>query len=192
MACTTRVARRWVEWNRRWRLTGCRMSLTKYGNTSETTSSFWVDFSHCSIRTAKRRHFWALWTPCSWPRTHWLCSSGECWVTDSIPRKSLPREWLDPRLRWGFFLFKKLFLSFQLTMFGTVPKWLNFYSVPYYIFTYILFGLVQACGWPSEIAIMVIFSSKRSAKTISISGELVWEGQSWFCDGRVGRLPACR
>ena len=93
---------------------------------------------------------------------------------------------------YRFFLFKKLFLSFQLTMFGTVPKWLNFYSVPYYIFTYILFGLVQACGWPSEIAIMVISSPKRSAKTISISGELVWEGQSWFCDGRVGRLPACR
>ncbi|CAI4222629.1 unnamed protein product [Auanema sp. JU1783] len=41
-----------------------------------------------------------------------------------------------------------------LTMFGAVPKWISYYSVPYYVFTYVLFGIVQACGWPSEIAIM--------------------------------------
>ncbi|PAV63101.1 hypothetical protein WR25_17340 [Diploscapter pachys] len=50
--------------------------------------------------------------------------------------------------------------AITLTMFGTLPKWFNFYSVPYYIFTYILFGLVQACGWPSEIAIMANWFGK--------------------------------
>ncbi|CAI5453761.1 unnamed protein product [Caenorhabditis angaria] len=47
-----------------------------------------------------------------------------------------------------------------LTLFGTIPKLLNFYSIYYYILTYIAFGLVQACGWPSEIAIMAAWFGK--------------------------------
>ncbi|EGT35886.1 hypothetical protein CAEBREN_08437 [Caenorhabditis brenneri] len=50
--------------------------------------------------------------------------------------------------------------AITLTLFGTIPKWLNFYHVPYYIITYIAFGLVQACGWPSEIAIMANWFGK--------------------------------
>ncbi|CAJ0954696.1 unnamed protein product, partial [Mesorhabditis belari] len=44
--------------------------------------------------------------------------------------------------------------SIMLFLFGYVPKMLDFYSVPWYVVTYIGFGLLQACGWPSEIAIM--------------------------------------
>lgn len=43
----------------------------------------------------------------------------------------------------------------QLSLFGAVPKMTLFYSVPYYVVTYVLFGLFQACGWPNEISIMV-------------------------------------
>ena len=56
------------------------------------------------------------------------------------------------------YLFGKKII-FKLTLFGAVPKWFGFYSVPYYFLTYTLFGLVQACGWPSEVAIMVNFLS---------------------------------
>lgn len=45
--------------------------------------------------------------------------------------------------------------EFQLTLFGAVPKLTSFYSIPYYIVTYIFFGILQACGWPNEISIMV-------------------------------------
>lgn len=41
-----------------------------------------------------------------------------------------------------------------LVAFGSLPKWFGFYSVPYYILTYLIFGLLQACGWPNEVAIM--------------------------------------
>ncbi|KAK5981915.1 hypothetical protein GCK32_002454 [Trichostrongylus colubriformis] len=44
--------------------------------------------------------------------------------------------------------------AISLTLFGAVPKWSGYYNVAYYVFFYILFGLMQACGWPSEIAIM--------------------------------------
>ncbi|CAB07662.1 Major facilitator superfamily (MFS) profile domain-containing protein [Caenorhabditis elegans] len=47
-----------------------------------------------------------------------------------------------------------------LTLFGAIPKWFNFYHAPYYIMTYVAFGLVQACGWPSEIAIMANWFGK--------------------------------
>ncbi|CAJ0585976.1 unnamed protein product, partial [Mesorhabditis spiculigera] len=47
-----------------------------------------------------------------------------------------------------------IFSSIALILFGAVPKMLNWYSVPWYVITYIAFGLLQACGWPSEIAIM--------------------------------------
>jgi sugar phosphate permease len=43
---------------------------------------------------------------------------------------------------------------FQLTLFGSVPYWANFYSIPWYVCTYIAFGVVQACGFPNEVAIM--------------------------------------
>jgi sugar phosphate permease len=41
-----------------------------------------------------------------------------------------------------------------LTAFGSVPYWLDFYSIPWYAITWALFGIVQACGWPNEVAIM--------------------------------------
>uniref|UniRef100_A0A1I7XPH1 MFS domain-containing protein n=1 Tax=Heterorhabditis bacteriophora TaxID=37862 RepID=A0A1I7XPH1_HETBA len=47
-----------------------------------------------------------------------------------------------------------------LTSFGTIPKLLDFYSVTYYVMMYALFGLIQACGWPSEIAIMANWFGK--------------------------------
>lgn len=50
--------------------------------------------------------------------------------------------------------------AITLTLFGTIPKWFSFYHAPYYIVTYIAFGLVQACGWPSEIAIMANWFGK--------------------------------
>ncbi|KAE9414630.1 hypothetical protein Angca_009238, partial [Angiostrongylus cantonensis] len=43
----------------------------------------------------------------------------------------------------------------MLILFGCLPVWCNFYNIPYYMATYFVFGLVQACGWPNEIAIMV-------------------------------------
>jgi len=46
-------------------------------------------------------------------------------------------------------------MRFQLTLFGAVPHWTAFYSIPYYILTYATFGIFQACGWPNEVAIMV-------------------------------------
>ncbi|CAI2352923.1 unnamed protein product [Caenorhabditis sp. 36 PRJEB53466] len=69
--------------------------------------------------------------------------------------------WLGDRLNPKFVVAAGMIGSaVTLTLFGTVPKWLNFYSVPYYIITYIAFGLVQACGWPSEIAIMANWFGK--------------------------------
>uniref|UniRef100_A0A7E4VPL3 MFS domain-containing protein n=1 Tax=Panagrellus redivivus TaxID=6233 RepID=A0A7E4VPL3_PANRE len=41
-----------------------------------------------------------------------------------------------------------------LILFGSLPYWLYFYSIPFYITIYILFGIVQACGWPNEVTIM--------------------------------------
>lgn len=52
--------------------------------------------------------------------------------------------------------------GFTLILFGAVPKWCNFYHAAYYLFTYVLFGLLQACGWPSEIAIMANWFGKAN------------------------------
>lgn len=80
--------------------------------------------------------------------------------------------------------------SFQLTCFGAIPVWFHYYSIPYYIITYILFGLVQACGWPSEVAIMV--RRKEDAKGRNeilrrIGSERVIEVSSWECGLRVNQ-----
>ncbi|KAK6016876.1 transporter, major facilitator family protein [Ostertagia ostertagi] len=50
----------------------------------------------------------------------------------------------------------------MLTLFGAVPKWFGYYNAAYYVLTYILFGLMQACGWPSEIAIMANWFGKAN------------------------------
>ncbi|KAK5974118.1 MFS domain-containing protein [Trichostrongylus colubriformis] len=52
--------------------------------------------------------------------------------------------------------------AISLTLFGAVPKWSGYYNVAYYVFFYILFGLMQACGWPSEIAIMANWFGKAN------------------------------
>jgi len=44
--------------------------------------------------------------------------------------------------------------ALTLTMFGSVPHWANFFSVPYYVVVWSAFGVVQACGWPNEVSIM--------------------------------------
>ncbi|KAL6741723.1 hypothetical protein Aduo_014950 [Ancylostoma duodenale] len=49
-----------------------------------------------------------------------------------------------------------------MILFGAVPMWCNLYNVPYYVFTYTLFGFLQACGWPSEIAIMANWFGKAN------------------------------
>ncbi|KIH47221.1 hypothetical protein ANCDUO_22721 [Ancylostoma duodenale] len=50
----------------------------------------------------------------------------------------------------------------KMILFGAVPMWCNLYNVPYYVFTYTLFGFLQACGWPSEIAIMANWFGKAN------------------------------
>ncbi|ETN72429.1 transporter, major facilitator family protein [Necator americanus] len=49
-----------------------------------------------------------------------------------------------------------------MVLFGVIPKWYNFYNVTYYVLTYTLFGFVQACGWPNEIAIMANWFGKAN------------------------------
>ncbi|CAB3397823.1 unnamed protein product [Caenorhabditis bovis] len=69
--------------------------------------------------------------------------------------------WLGDRLNPKIVVAAGMFgSSIFLTLFGTLPKWLNFYSTFYYVIIYICFGLVQACGWPSEIAIMANWFGK--------------------------------
>uniref|UniRef100_A0A158PA97 MFS domain-containing protein n=1 Tax=Angiostrongylus cantonensis TaxID=6313 RepID=A0A158PA97_ANGCA len=50
----------------------------------------------------------------------------------------------------------------MLILFGCLPVWCNFYNIPYYMATYFVFGLVQACGWPNEIAIMANWFDKSN------------------------------
>ncbi|KAJ1365516.1 hypothetical protein KIN20_025876 [Parelaphostrongylus tenuis] len=52
--------------------------------------------------------------------------------------------------------------AIMLILFGCVPVWSNFYNVPYYMVTYLVFGLVQACGWPNEITIMANWFDKSN------------------------------
>lgn len=42
-----------------------------------------------------------------------------------------------------------------LTMFGVLPFYTHFYSIVYYLFFYVIFGVFQAAGWPNEVTIMV-------------------------------------
>ncbi|GMS79923.1 hypothetical protein PENTCL1PPCAC_2098, partial [Pristionchus entomophagus] len=63
--------------------------------------------------------------------------------------------WLGDRLNPKYVIAAGMVGSaITLTLFGALPVWFHMYSIPYYVITYILFGLVQACGWPSEVAIM--------------------------------------
>ncbi|GMT10144.1 hypothetical protein PFISCL1PPCAC_1441, partial [Pristionchus fissidentatus] len=63
--------------------------------------------------------------------------------------------WLGDRLNPKYVIAAGMVGSaITLTLFGAIPVWFSLYSIPYYVITYILFGLVQACGWPSEVAIM--------------------------------------
>ncbi|VDM58480.1 unnamed protein product, partial [Angiostrongylus costaricensis] len=50
----------------------------------------------------------------------------------------------------------------MLILFGCLPVWCNFYNIPYYMVTYLVFGLVQACGWPNEITIMANWFDKSN------------------------------
>nr|AXS78272.1 sugar phosphate exchanger 3 [Anisakis simplex] len=63
--------------------------------------------------------------------------------------------WLGDRLNpRNVIVFGMVASALALVLFGSVPKWFNFYSMPYYVLTYIIFGSLQACGWPNEVAIM--------------------------------------
>ncbi|CAD6193484.1 unnamed protein product [Caenorhabditis auriculariae] len=69
--------------------------------------------------------------------------------------------WLGDRLNPKWVIAAGMFGSaITLTLFGSFPKWFDFYSVSFYSFTYVAFGLVQACGWPSEVAIMANWFGK--------------------------------
>ncbi|KAH7730284.1 Protein T10C6.6 e [Aphelenchoides avenae] len=66
---------------------------------------------------------------------------------------------LDPK---HVVVFGMIGSAVTLTMFGSLPYWTRFYSAPYYIIIYVLFGIVQACGWPNEVTIMANwFKSNR-------------------------------
>ncbi|KHJ82787.1 hypothetical protein OESDEN_17518 [Oesophagostomum dentatum] len=52
--------------------------------------------------------------------------------------------------------------AITMILFGAVPKWGSLYNIPYFILTYTLFGFMQACGWPSEIAIMANWFGKAN------------------------------
>ncbi|GMS80893.1 hypothetical protein PENTCL1PPCAC_3068 [Pristionchus entomophagus] len=63
--------------------------------------------------------------------------------------------WLGDRLNPKYVIAAGLVGSaITLTLFGALPVWCHMHSIPYYLITYILFGLVQACGMPNEVAIM--------------------------------------
>uniref|UniRef100_F1KWG4 Sugar phosphate exchanger 3 n=1 Tax=Ascaris suum TaxID=6253 RepID=F1KWG4_ASCSU len=63
--------------------------------------------------------------------------------------------WLGDRLNpRNVVVFGMVSSAAALVSFGSLPKWLHFYSAPYYLLTYVIFGLLQACGWPNEVAIM--------------------------------------
>jgi len=49
-----------------------------------------------------------------------------------------------------------------LTLFGSFPYWLDFYSTSFYILIYVLFGILQACGWPNEVTIMANWFPKEN------------------------------
>ncbi|WKY09895.1 hypothetical protein Q1695_002335 [Nippostrongylus brasiliensis] len=71
--------------------------------------------------------------------------------------------WLGDRLNPKYVISTGMVGSaVTLVMFGAFPYWFHFYNSAYYIFTYILFGLMQACGWPSEIAIMANWFGKSN------------------------------
>ncbi|MFH4975654.1 hypothetical protein AB6A40_002363 [Gnathostoma spinigerum] len=67
--------------------------------------------------------------------------------------------WLGDRLNpRNVVVFGMITSSLFLVAFACLPKIFHFYSSSYYLITYFLFGVFQACGWPNEIAIMVSFS----------------------------------
>ncbi|TKR87280.1 hypothetical protein L596_011699 [Steinernema carpocapsae] len=47
-----------------------------------------------------------------------------------------------------------IFSGVTLTAFGALPHFTHFYSIPFYMITYLGFGVFQACGWPNELVIM--------------------------------------
>ncbi|KJH49137.1 hypothetical protein DICVIV_04767 [Dictyocaulus viviparus] len=58
--------------------------------------------------------------------------------------------------------------AIMLISFGCLPKWLHFLNIAYYMIIYFLFGFMQGCGWPSEVAIMI--SLQRVVENISYLG----------------------
>uniref|UniRef100_A0A7I4YU35 MFS domain-containing protein n=1 Tax=Haemonchus contortus TaxID=6289 RepID=A0A7I4YU35_HAECO len=71
--------------------------------------------------------------------------------------------WLGDRLNPKYVIATGMVGSgVMLTLFGAFPKWFDFYNAAYYVLTYLLFGLMQACGWPSEIAIMANWFGKAN------------------------------
>ncbi|KAI3422388.1 hypothetical protein GPALN_012906 [Globodera pallida] len=71
--------------------------------------------------------------------------------------------WLGDRFNpLGVVAFGMVGSAVTLIAFGSVPFWLHFYSIVWYLLTYALFGVVQACGWPNEVAIMANWFPKTN------------------------------
>lgn len=63
----------------------------------------------------------------------------------------------DHRLVLTFGMFGS---GISLFLFGMLSEVTHLYSKAYYVITYILFGLTQACAWPTEVAIMANWFGK--------------------------------
>uniref|UniRef100_A0A915DZ69 Major facilitator superfamily (MFS) profile domain-containing protein n=1 Tax=Ditylenchus dipsaci TaxID=166011 RepID=A0A915DZ69_9BILA len=76
--------------------------------------------------------------------------------------------WLGDRLNpRNVVVFGMVASALTLILFGSVPHWTNFYSIPYYVVIYALFGIVQACGWPNVVAVMANWFPKPIVVVIS-------------------------
>uniref|UniRef100_A0AC35U1Z0 MFS domain-containing protein n=1 Tax=Rhabditophanes sp. KR3021 TaxID=114890 RepID=A0AC35U1Z0_9BILA len=63
--------------------------------------------------------------------------------------------WLGDRLNpKNVVAFGMIGSGLSLALFALVPYYFDFYSAPWYLVMYSLFGLTQACGWPNNVAIM--------------------------------------
>lgn len=49
---------------------------------------------------------------------------------------------------------KKLFIVFQVFIFGCVCEWTSFYNEYFYIFIWVINGFMQSTGWPLVVACM--------------------------------------
>lgn len=52
--------------------------------------------------------------------------------------------------------------GFSLVLFGAIPFYTHFYSIPYYVLLYAIFGIFQAAGWPNEVTIMANWFTKNN------------------------------